>query len=818
MANVTYTVKKGDTLTAIAKTYDTTVSKLVELNNIADPDYIVVGQVLIISGTAATQTANNTSRPIIQHFGLQSNTDRTIYATWKWDKKNTDHYEVKWTYYTGDGVAFVGNQSTVDIKQSLYSGPSNAVSVAFYVKPISKTYKSNNRDVHYWTAGWSTVKRYYFKDSPPSTPSVPTVKIEDYTLTAELNNLDVNAKEIQFQIVKNDSSIFNTGKATIKTTHVSYSCTVKAGAEYKVRCRAVRGTLYSDWTEYSDNVGTAPSAPNNIIRLRAISETSVYIDWSKVSNATSYEIEYTTKKRYFDSSTETKKMTVESIVGHAEVTGLDTGEEWFFRVRAVNDKGSSAWTAIKSIKMGTAPSPPTTWSSTTTVMTGGDLTLYWVHNSEDGSSQTYAELELIIDGVRKTYAIKNTASDSEEDKTSSYVVDTSIYTEGTKIQWRVRTRGIIDTFSDWSVQRTVDIYAPPTLELNITNSSGTTIETLSSYPFYISGEAGPSTQIPVGYHLSITSNEIYETVDSVGNPKIVNSGEEIYAKYFDISANLLVEMSASNLSLENNISYKITCVVSMDSGLTAEMSTDLVVAWPDDECWPNAEISYDDKTFSTFIRPYSVNANGEIINDTLLAVYRREFNGELTELGKNIDNASNTFITDPHPSLDFARYRVVAKSKTTGRINYYDVPGFPIGETAVIIQWNEEWTNFDISNEDELEQPPWSGSLLRLPYNIDVSEKYDVEVELVEYIGNKHPVSYYGTQLGESATWNTVIDAKDKETLYALRRLAIWTGDVYVREPSGCGYWANIKVSIPQKHLDLTIPITFDITRVSGGV
>lgn len=818
MANVTYTVKKGDTLTAIAKTYGTTVSKLVELNHIANPDYIVVGQVLIISGTASTPAANNTSRPVIEHFGLQSNTDRTIYATWRWDKKNTDHYETKWTYYTGDGVAFVGNQSDVNVKQSLYSAPANAVSVAFYVRPISKTYKSNNRDVHYWTAGWSTVKRYYFKDSPPSTPPVPTVKIEDYILTAELSNLDVNAKEIQFQIVKNDSSIFNTGKATIKTTHVSYSCTVKAGAEYKVRCRAVRGTLYSDWTEYSDNVGTAPSAPNMIIRLRSISETSVYIDWSKVSNATSYEIEYTTKKRYFDSSSETKKMTVDSIVGHAEVTGLDTGEEWFFRVRAVNDKGNSPWTDIKSIKIGTAPSPPTTWSSTTTVMSGGELVLYWVHNSEDGSNQTYAELELIINGVRKTYGVKNSTSDSEKDKTSSYVVDTSEYTEGTKIQWRVRTRGIIDKFSDWSVQRTIDVYAPPTLELNITTSSGTEIDILQSYPFYISGEAGPDTQIPIGYHLSITSNEIYETVDSVGNPKMVNDGEEVYSKYFDISGKLIVEMSASNLNLENNISYKITCVVSMNSGLTTEMSKDIVVAWPDDENWPNAEISYDNETYSTSIRPFSVNEYGEVINDTLLSVYRREFNGEFTELGKNIDNASDTFITDPHPSLDFARYRIISTSKLTGRINYYDIPGFPIGESAVIIQWDEKWTNFDISNEDALEQPPWSGSLLRLPYNIDVSEKYDVDVELVEYIGKKHPVSYYGTQQGISATWNVEIEASDKETLYALRRLAIWTGDVYVREPSGIGYWANIKVSIPQKHLGLTIPITFEIKRVSGGV
>lgn len=42
----TYTVKKGDNLTAIAKKFQTTVKKLVELNNIKNPDLIYTGQKL----------------------------------------------------------------------------------------------------------------------------------------------------------------------------------------------------------------------------------------------------------------------------------------------------------------------------------------------------------------------------------------------------------------------------------------------------------------------------------------------------------------------------------------------------------------------------------------------------------------------------------------------------------------------------------------------------------------------------------------------------------------------------------------------------
>ena len=45
---ITYTVQAGDTLSELARRFGTTVSAIVALNNIADPDLIYVGQVLTI--------------------------------------------------------------------------------------------------------------------------------------------------------------------------------------------------------------------------------------------------------------------------------------------------------------------------------------------------------------------------------------------------------------------------------------------------------------------------------------------------------------------------------------------------------------------------------------------------------------------------------------------------------------------------------------------------------------------------------------------------------------------------------------------------
>ena len=47
-SNITYVVKSGDTLSAIAKKYETTVAKLVKDNNIKNANLIYTGQKIII--------------------------------------------------------------------------------------------------------------------------------------------------------------------------------------------------------------------------------------------------------------------------------------------------------------------------------------------------------------------------------------------------------------------------------------------------------------------------------------------------------------------------------------------------------------------------------------------------------------------------------------------------------------------------------------------------------------------------------------------------------------------------------------------------
>lgn len=918
----TYTVKKNDTLSAIAKANNTTVNELLRLNpDITNANLIYIGQEITISGTPKSKTKNLSQAAKITNFGIQTGTEKTVFATWAWDKGNTKEYKVKWLYATGDGVGFVGKNETVTVKQSIFSAPENATSVMFSVKPISKTYKDKKgKEIKYWTVDWSSQKKQYFED-PPGVPPVPTeanFTFKDLKLTITLNNISgLKADTILFQIAKKDGKVVQNGKAKIANGKVSYTVTLTAGNTYRVRVRSSKGSLQSDWSEYSSDIFTSPAASDGIYLLYALSDTSVHVNWYNVSGVDSYEVQYTANKRFFDSNPSgVQSVTIESVVGHAEITGLISGQQYFFRVRSIKgtgDNSKSSWSEIKSITLGTKPAAPTTWSSTTTAKVGDTLNLYWIHNAEDGSRLTKSQLELIIDGVTQTKTITYGTCDTADNVTTkkvslngftltsgavvkvymtytntgtsiklnvnntgeknivagdvgslywpagalvtftysgsnwvlsevgstgsaeSYSIDTSKYTEGTTIQWRVKTAGMLKAsnntyvYSDWSVQRTIDVYAPPTVSVNVTDHTGDTIEELTAFPFNIAINSGPNTQTPLGYFVSITANEAYEDVDEMGNSIFIGAGSEVFYRYIESSSRQLsLPVSAGDINLKNNIHYTVKVTVGMNSGLSGESSEEFTVSLEMPEYWPDAEIIYDEETFTTSIRPYCESENGALIEGILLSVYRREFDGTFTELASDIDNASRTYVTDPHPSLDYARYRIVATDPSSGAISYYDVPGYPINEKSVIIQWDEQWQDYDLLSDktyeingitylDDTDQQPWSGSLIKLPYNIDISDDNQVDVSLVKYIGRKHPVSYYGTQLGSTSTWSMAIPKEDKRTLYALRRLSIWTGDVYVREPSGSGYWANISVSFEQKHNNLTIPVTITITRVEGG-
>ena len=876
MAAITYTVKRGDSLWKICSssewgpkisgnTINAKINTLVSLNNIKNPDRIYVGQILTLSGSGSSQSSSSSAQSnkvTINGFGLQSDSTsgRDMYAFWSWHKAN-DHfkeYQVRWEQYKEGHLWDTTTTMTND--ECEYTADATAEYVQVFIRPIAENMlDSEGKDtgVPHWTAE-ETGKQYRFSENPPLTPDVaPTCEINDLTLTAKIDDIQaqkLDAAKIVFQIIKDNKTVIHTSqpvpitKVTDDYYTVLYEYTVEHGSTYKVRAKSVNGKgKESGWSDFSNEVGTKPSAPSSITTYRRNKRSdgsiSAYLEWTSVANATKYIIEYTTVLEDFETAPDNiQKVETTDARTSLEVTDIDSGYDYFFRVKAVNDIGESSPTEIVTIPIGTPPAAPTTWSSASSAFVGDDMELNWVHNPTDGSRQSYAQLSLKINNDNwMSYTFENTTNE-----TTGELINTETFTYGTaisykgelhvkmdttntnlknaKVQWKVRTAGVTDQFSDtdWSVERTIYIYEKPTLNLSMTSDlagTGDLITTLTSFPFYIRGTVSLESydlQRPIGYHLRIVSNEFYITADDEGRTNTVNSGDDVYSKYFDTSETLIVEMSANNIDLESGISYTVYCAADMSTGLTVSQYHEFSVSWIDVEYAINADISVNQETYTALISPYCLDSNGNLVENVTLSVYRREYDGTYTRIASGIPN-TNTSVTDPHPSLDYARYRLVAKDTSTGAISFYDMAGYPVDGTAILIQWDEEWTTFDVSDENSVEGPPWSGSMLKLPYNIDVTDNRKPETSFVEYAGRKHPVSYYGTQTGETSTWSVSIPKEDKETIYALRRLSLWAGDVYVREPSGMGYWANVAVTFNINHNEVTVPVMLTITRVEGG-
>lgn len=834
--------------------------------------------------------------------GLQTGSTRLLYVTWKWNKEHTKNFKVTWKYYTGDGVWFIGNESDVDkpsgssAVRETYSAPENALRVSCTVLPVSETYEKTTQmgnskgyltyNATYWKARNATVYYNFNNFEMPAKPSTPSVTIDgNYKLVASLNVSDTNTQIIEFEVVKNNTTVISSGQVKVKTQYASYQVAVAAGGEYKVRCRALRkvtmkanndtgynasgvkGTtgveitgsrqeyVYSDWSDYSTNLGTVPVAPTRIKSHEVDTPTSLYLTWDRVQNADEYTVEYATSKRFFDTSSSTKSQTVTATTAYIE--GLDTGTTWYFRLKAKNAQGESGWSEIYSVIMGSVPAAPTTWSETSTALVGDNVRLYWVHNSEDGSKQEDAKIQVKIDnGDWQEYAptyksetqgeasylnyqTYSTETENIKDSEDANILDSSgkaitstaytSYAEGMVIRWRVSTKGIMSTggredgFSEWSTERVVTLYAPPSVELTVTDTAGssTAVYTYTKFPIYVNANAFPSTQRAVGWNLSIIANSSYDSYDDVGRRVVVVAGDEVFSKYIPGGSNSISGvLNANDVDLENEQSYTIKMTVSMNSGLRAEAQQVIETQWTSNNLWPNAEIAIDSETLCAYIRPFAVDDYGELVANTTLSVYRREYDGRFVEINTGIDNSKQTVVTDPHPSLNYARYRIVAISNTTGQIGFYDLPGERVGETGIVIQWDEEWSDFDVpsGDSDGIAEAVWTGSMLKLPYNVKVSESTSIDKSLVEYIGRSAPVSYYGTQLGVSGSWSSEFPATDQDTIYALRRLQIYKGDCYVREPNGVGYWASVNVSFNKDYSSLLIPVTLDVTRVEGGI
>ena len=552
--NGKWVVAKGECLWKIAS-YSEVYNKGSRWTEIADANgisrkktTIYPNQKLTIPGKSSSPKPESDSNLVtgtkvkITWWELDADETRQMFCVWQYDRDHTDHYVVKWEYDTGQGGWRVGSEGDTSYKQAEYSAPQEAKKVKISIKPIAQN-KSNGNP--YWSDGeWETAE-YDYSNNPPGLIGPPNFDINstnkltaEYTSITPLENL--NADSIELAIYQDDTTKYRTVTAPIviveaDTGYFKYECQVDPGFRYKIRARAVRNTdITGGWSDYTENIYSTPVAPSeiSILRTQKFVEqgTTVYtafVEWPEVPSAKVYTVQYSTDETFQINVNE--YTTQEGEGPRAIITDMELGHEYYFRVYSVNDQGRSVdYTPVKKLSIGSKPAAPTTYSNTTKGIVGEDIKIYWVHNSTDGSLETRANIQFTIYDLAhpelqpliKYLTIENDRPEEEKDKTSVYIINTndpewSSVIDGCLIKWKVRTAGVSDEWSDWSIEREINIYTKPTVTIGLIDDENISIEDVHGFPFYISILARPTTQVPISYYIEILANNSYETVDDI---------------------------------------------------------------------------------------------------------------------------------------------------------------------------------------------------------------------------------------------------------------------------------------------------------------
>lgn len=789
-------------------------------------------------------------------------------AYYQFDKYNITWYCSKVKRVSNGSVAYVNwtvfSETTYSpyLHKDIYNPdievtpPDNALAITATIVPMAKNNDDPSKRAWYGQSTDTPVYVIYTALNPSSAPSTPTLTIKNrnkLTITVDNYN-DDKAKSVLLEIERTSNGGVSTYQRTVSLSNgtATYSeNSAVLGASYRARAKGLNSehgskkytginkftqTLVygeSDWSSWSSASVCAPSAPAGITKLYSTSSTALHVEWSPVTTAESgYKIQWTTNKSYFDASSEVQEATTSKASATTyNITGIDTGQTYFVRVCAVNSQGDSGWTAIKSVTVGTVPDAPTTWSSATVAYVGETVNLYITHNSTDGSAMSVANLEFYLNGASKASKTA-TIKGSSDTTTYTYKLSTSSYSEGATIEWRAQTSGITGKFGAWSAKRQISVYAQPTVSLTLKDGSGASVggKTASSYPLTLTAKAAPSSQTAIGYHVDIAAQKAYDALSNSGENIHVSVGQSVYEKYCDASGNSwTLELTPSDVDLMSGIQYSITVTAAMDSGLSCSETLYVTPTWTAATYNLDAHFDYMPDDAMCYVGPYAYTATAtvdgddvatdfEAVSGVTLAVYRRNADGSFTLIADGLSSSENVMVCDLHPTLDYLRYRIVGTEDKTGAITFTDLDSYYIGNKACIIQWDEEWSSYD-SNQtaSELAEAPASTSMLKLLYNAETNYDTTVDVSTVSYIGRVHPVSYYGTAENTSVSWKLDIVRDDYESIYQLRRLQRYHGDVYVRDPTGFGCWATVAISFERSYNSSVMPVTIAITRVDGG-
>lgn len=733
------------------------------------------------------------------------------------------------------------------------------------------------KTIHDSIESYSDAYRVIVEDmtAPELTLSVSTPTPSGFTVGATVNSAGTNVPDAYMEMYLEKYSA--TGLAnyiligTIPngTSSTTITCTENITAEngYALHTRNVSAdgvTMTSGYDSYSTSMPTAPTL--NSVKLTNIAG-KVHLSWTNSwSDATGVIIAWTDDQDNWMSNDDPEEYEIKELASSWFITGLETGQKWFFRVRSVKEESDSEtlspWSNEIQIDLASAPAVPVLYLSDETITEDGMVTAYWAHVSTDGTGQIASNIVVATySGGVWTYG-SPVAATQEAQHVDIYAKKQG-WTNGTTKYLALQTRSGSGGMSDYSTPIKLVIAAKPTVNISANSLSST--DTLTER---FIGD-GVTDTFNCAYTMTTTPTV---TVEGTAATVVSYSGGavELSAAPADGKAVVITYTTAVNKVL-NAMPFTATITTTNAETLTVaiERAVTYPMLRPDDTMTDGAE---GETIYVDTIAAASSNSISIAVDDLIGQLDDGAFYNLIATVhdafGQSAEKRIRFKVHWSHQAWDPTATFITEDDTLIARITPIAGAGYVSGDTCDIYRMGADQPELIISGGDfgtEYVDPypafgpnsgyklvtvtatkdyiteddsiaeydttndpssgytqldpgllviDFDGDRVELEYNISLGNSWEKDFQRTKYLGGHVTGDHNRAVTRDLSAKSLLVRGDDEVIAYKIRQLARFPGLCHVRTPEGSSFVADIQVSEAQSYDSATIDYDLSIQKV----
>lgn len=652
------------------------------------------------------------------------------------------------------------------------------------------------------------------------------------------------------------------GTATITCTE---DITGESGYSLHTRNVSADGILMtSDYDTYSTTMPVAPT-------LDSVTPTNmagkVYLSWTNSwSDATGVIIAWTDDPDNWMSNDDPDEYEIKELASSWFITGLETGKEWYFRIRSVKSEVDSEtlspWSNELVIDLASAPAVPVLYLSSDTITEDGMVTAYWSHVSTDGTGQIASNIvEATYSGGVWTYGNPVVAT-KEAQHVDIYAADQG-WTNGTTKYLALQTRSGSGGMSDFSTPVKIVVAAKPTLSITTNSLSGS--ETVTEY-FLGDGVtdtfqcANSMTATPTVTVEGTTATVVSYTGGAVELSTAPDDGDEVVITYTTGDNDVLTSMPlTATITTTNAVDLTIAIEraetypmlrpddtltdgakgetiyvnnIAAESSNSISIAIDDIIGRLDDGAWYNLIATASDAfgqtaeqqiRFKVHWSHQSWEPTASFITDT------SEFIARITPIA-GADYAVGDTCDIYRLSADQPELIVSGADFGTEYVDPYPAFGPESGYKLVTVTATKDYITEDntFAEYDTTDDPnstyvqldpgflviDFDADRIELEYNIALDNAWTKDFQRTSYLGGHVTGDHNRAVLRDLSASSVMVRGDDELNAYKVRQLARYAGLCHVRTPEGSSFVADVQVSEGQSYDNATIDYKLTIQKV----